>query len=316
MYCLTKITHPYLFQGKYKRDNYFEGWYFKITDSKREHTYAIIPGISLERNDTHAFIQILDMNNKVSNFHYDINEFSYNPAKFEFMIGDNYFSKSRIRLNLNGDGISIQGDLFFCDIIEYPRTAFNPGVMGWFHFVPGMECHHDIISIQHEIKGRLKINGSKAVFNGGKGYIEKDWGSSMPQSWVWFQSNHFGADDVSLSLSIAKIPLMRGSFTGFIVLFRYKERLIMFTTGNGARISELSGNNNVLRIAVKDCRFRLDLRISNSGRGGQIKAPVNGQMSRSITESLDAAVRIRLSDRTGRILYEGAGTNGGLEIVE
>ncbi|WP_243392439.1 MULTISPECIES: tocopherol cyclase family protein [unclassified Mesotoga] len=26
---------------------------------------------------------------------------------------------------------------------------------------------------------------------GGKGYIEKDWGRSLPDAWIWMQSNNF-----------------------------------------------------------------------------------------------------------------------------
>ena len=39
--------------------------------------------------------------------------------------------------------------------------------------------------------GSLEINGAEISFEGGKGYIEKDWGRSMPSDWIWIQSNHF-----------------------------------------------------------------------------------------------------------------------------
>jgi hypothetical protein len=315
MYCIKKITHPEIFQGKNKKNRYFEGWYYKIVDAKSKNVYAIIPGISIGKWDTHAFIQVLDMNNEVSYFEYDISDFKYNTNKYEIMIGDNYFSKSRIRLNLSGNDISIQGDLYFCNILEYPRTFWNPGAMGIFLYKPFMECYHDIINIQHEIAGHLKINGKRVEFSNGIGYIEKDWGRSMPKSWVWFQSNHFGPDDVSLSVNIGNVPWLFGSFIGFIAMFRYRDRIFMFTSCNGSWISELYNNKNKLRGTIKSCRFRLDF-IVTYAEGGVIKAPVNGQMSRSIMESTHSIVKVRFSDHTGRVLYEGIGANGGVEIVE
>lgn len=315
MYRLNKLMHPEIFQGKYRKKRYFEGWYFRITDSKAEHVYAIIPGISIGQWDTHAFIQVLDSDNKVSYFRYDINDFEFNEHRFEIMIGDNYFSKSRIRLNLIGNELSLQGDLYFCNILEYPRSCRRPGVMGPFLFLPRMECYTDIINIQSEIIGHLKISGERIDFTGGIGYVEKNWGRSMPQSWVWIQSNHFQPDDVSVSLNIAKIPCLCGSFIGFISMFRYKDRIFMFTTYSGAWISRLYHSNNHLRVTLKDCRFRLDINVTYA-QGGTIKAPVNGQMSRSITENVNSVIKLRFSDRSGRILYEGIGTNTGLEIVE
>lgn len=315
MYCIRKRWNPDIFQGKGKKNKYFEGWYFKITDNKMEHSYAIIPGISIGEWDTHAFIQILDSNNKVSYFHYDIDEFGYNDKKFEIMIGDNYFSKSRIRLNIVGQGINLQGDLYFCDIMEFPKTLCRPGVMGPFLYLSFMECYHDIISIQHNIIGHLTVSGKKIEFSDGIGYIEKNWGTSMPNSWLWFQSNHFEPDDVSIFLSVAKIPFMGTSFTGFLCMFRYKDRIFMFTTYNGSWISEMSQYQNKMKVTFKDCRFRLDVNITFA-EGGQIVAPMKGQMCRNITESINSVVKVRFSERHGRILYKGIGTNGGLEIVE
>lgn len=315
LYRLNKLCHPEIFQGKYKRKRYFEGWYYKLTDSKGERTISVIPGVSIGEWDAHAFIQVIDQDNKVHYFRYDLNEFNYNEKLFEIMIGDNYFSKSRVRLNLVNHNLKIRGDLYFNNIMEFPKTCICLGVMGPFLYIPWMECYHDIISLQHDIAGHLLISDKKVEFSGGVGYIEKNWGKSMPSSWIWMQSNHFHPDDVSISLEIGKIPCLSGSFIGFIVLFRYKDRIFRFTTYSGARIRRLYYSSNKLKVTVQDCRFRLEMIVTHS-EGGILKAPVNGRMSRDIVESNNAVVKVRFSDRKGNILYEGIGMNAGLEIVE
>lgn len=314
MYCIKRLLNPDLFQGKNKKHNYFEGWYFRITDHKMENTFAIIPGISIGEWDTHAFIQVMDSNHNVSYYHYDLDEFQFNEKKFEIMIGENYFSKSRIRLNIDGKHFNLQGDLYFSNIMEFPRSVFRPGVMGPFSFIPFMECRHDIISIQHDIIGHLKVSGKNMDFTGGIGYIEKDWGSSMPKSWTWFLSNHFQPDHVSLSVNIAHIPFLCTSFKGFIILFRYKDRIFLFTTYSGAWLKMFSSSKKQLKLKTRDCRFQLELNISYAD-GGDIIAPVKGKMCRNITECSNAVVKLKFSDRKGNVLYEGIGTNGGLEIV-
>lgn len=315
MYGISRLLNPDIFQGKYQKKHYFEGWYYKITDSRSEYSIAVIPGISIGEWDTHAFIQIIDSKNKESYFHYEIDEFSFNENEYEIMIGENYFSKSRIRLNITGKDLSLQGDLYFCNIMEFPRTILRPGIMGPFLYVPFMECYHDIVSIQNSVIGHLKISGKNVDFTEGIGYIEKNWGRSMPKSWVWFQSNHFQPDDISLFLSIADIPCLGSSFTGFLALFRYKERIFTFTSYNGSWISRFYERNNNLLITFRDCRFRMEIKITYA-QGMKLVAPVHGQMCRNIIESINSVVKVRFSERNGNVLYEGIGTNGGIEIVE
>jgi SH3-like domain-containing protein len=105
------------------------------------------------------------------------------------------------------------------------------------------------------------------------------------------------------------------SFQGFLALFRYKDRIFTFTTYNGSWIRQIFLTGNKLKLTIRDCRFRLNISITYN-EGAAIKAPVHGQMCRSIKESINAIVKVRFSDHTGNILYEGIGTNGGLEIVE
>ena len=60
--------------------------------------------------------------------------------------------------------------------------------MGPFHYLPFLECNHAIISLRHHITGSLKVNNQKFQIIG-DGYIEKDWGRSFPQDYLWLQSN-------------------------------------------------------------------------------------------------------------------------------
>jgi hypothetical protein len=314
MYRLYRIYHPEIFQGKNQKKNYFEGWYYKVIDKNKEHALAIIPGISIEKEDPHAFIQILDHQNKTNYFRYDISEFRFHEKRFEIMIGDNYFSRDRIRLNILEKGTLIQGELRFDHIISLPKTILRPGIMGPYSFIPIMECYHGIISIHHEIEGKLNLSGNPTDFTNGYGYIEKDWGKSFPEKWIWFQSNHFGSSGVTLMFSVAKIPWFRKSFTGFISFLRLKGRIYVFATYTGAKLKRLSFHGNSIFIILEDLRFRMEVRVSGTD-GGTLMAPRNGLMKRKILESINGVVTVRFFTRQGELIYEGTGYNTGLEIV-
>jgi hypothetical protein len=317
MYLIKKLYHPENFQGKYKKTNYFEGWYFKNIDKKRENVLAVIPGISLdtERLDNHAFIQVLDAKNcKVSYIRYNISEFKFDNNKFQIQIGDNFFSRKEMRLNIEDDNINILGHLSFSNIIRYPKTLTHPGIMGPYSFVPFMECYHGIINIHHDISGQLNISEKEIDFSHGYGYIEKDWGKSFPESWIWFQSNHFGLDDVTIMFSAAKIPWIGRSFLGLISFIRIKDKIFHFSTYTRAKISKLDYKDNNLRVALEDKKYRLEMHVTNS-KGGILKAPQNGLMHREILESIDATIGVKFSYINGKIIYQGEGKNTGFEIV-
>ena len=88
--------------------------------------------------------------------------------------------------------------------------------MGWYAFIPFMECYHGVVSANHYTEGYANYKGQKINFNGGKGYIEKDRGISFPESWIWLQANTFADRDVSFFFSVAKIPWLGSSFPGFL----------------------------------------------------------------------------------------------------
>jgi len=170
MYLLKKLFDPAIYQGKNKRENYFEGWYFKIIDHDCEHALAVIPGISYAKGgvDSHAFIQVLDArNHRVDYLRYAISHFSFNEDKFEVSIGKNYFSDEMIKLDVGEGASRIAGELYFTNRVKYPKTLRKPGIMGPYTFIPRMECYHGIISMDHEIIGKLSLNGDTVDFNGG-----------------------------------------------------------------------------------------------------------------------------------------------------
>lgn len=316
MYLLKKLFNPDIFQGRYKKKNYFEGWYFKIIDRNMKNVLAVIPGVSFDKHkkDSHAFVQVMDAHScKVNYLKYDISAFKFNKDKFEIEIGDNYFSDKEIRLFIKDDVLSIQGRLKFENIIAYPKTIWRPGVMGPYTFIPFMECYHGIVNIHHDIYGQLNIDGSEIDFSNGYGYIEKDWGRSFPEAWIWLQSNHFKKDDVSVMFSLAKIPWLGRYFMGLISFIRIKDKTYRFATYTKAKVLELNYINNSLKVILADRKYKLELNARHSNVG-ILKAPKNGLMQREVLESITAVVNVRLSDKEDNTIYEGIGTNTGLEI--
>ncbi|MCU0641647.1 MAG: hypothetical protein MUC35_06110 [Candidatus Margulisbacteria bacterium] len=310
------MYEPASFQGSGRQSGYFEGWYFKLVDPAGVRPIAIIPGVSLTRNDAHSFIQILDGGSHQSAYHrFPVTDFKADPKKFDLRVGPNHFSGAGFALDLPG----IKGAVTFGRLQPWPVSLFSPGAMGPFAFVPRMECQHGIISFDHSLTGQLTVGGSKENYTGGRGYIEKDWGHSMPKAWVWLQSNDFAPEGTSLSVSVARVPWLGMSFNGFIVGFRHGGKLYRFTTYLGSRLKELTYQPNGVTLTFEDKDYVLDIGAVGGAAGGtELAAPVVGAMEGRIFEHLPATVRVRLyaKVKNGRAeIFAGTGRFAGLEIV-
>ncbi|MBN1374883.1 MAG: hypothetical protein JXA01_01870 [Dehalococcoidia bacterium] len=298
---------------------HFEGWYFKLVDKAEHNIYAIIPGVSFdEHGGPHCFIQVLNGKDAASHyFRYDINGFRYSQRRFEIWVGQSFFSRDKIRLSISGEGLEISGSLDFCEPKLWPSTLISPGAMGWYAFVPFMECYHGVVSFDHEINGSLKINGREVDFSGGRGYIEKDWGRSFPHYYAWAQSNHFSEKGTSIMVSIANIPWLGKSFDGFIVGFLHGNRLYRFTTYNGAKLIGLNVKPRSLEAAFLSGDYLLEIEAHKSS-GATLAAPSLGAMNGRVAESMTSNVWARLS-RSHRghrgVIFEEKGRHAGLEIA-
>jgi len=311
-----RLYYPEIFQGNLRKKQYFEGWYFKQVTQDQAYTFSFIPGVSLVENDPHAFIQIMNGYAATSDYiRYPVNEFSWDSRRLFLKIGSSTFTASSIILNIESENINLTGKIDFINMIRYPKSIFSPGIMGWYSFVPFMECNHGIISVNHDLYGKISINKNEVDFTGGKGYIEKDWGTSFPEAWIWIQSNNFKEHDTSFSFSIAKIPWMGRFFIGFIAFLYLNRKFYLFSTYNKSVFSEITHSKEIIEISVRNRWNILKIKVIKNSFG-DLRAPVSGEMSRRIKESVDSEVHLQLSDKYNNPEYEGTGKNVGLEIIE
>jgi len=310
------IYSPEIFQGNLKKKNYFEGWYFKHVSKDLNNVYSFIPGISLSDDDPHSFIQVINgITGKTCYITYPVNEFKWNKNRLYLEIGNSIFTDSFIDLKIENEDIKVSGRLEYKNIIKYPKTLISPGIMGWYSFVPFMECKHGIVSVNHEISGVLNIDNGIIDMNEGRGYIEKDWGSSFPEAWIWIQSNNFKNIDTSFTFSVAKIPWLGKYFPGFISFLYFDKRFYLFSSYNNSTLTGINYDGKTINFTLKNNYSTLKV-TAVKNRSGELMAPVSGKMSRRIKESIDSFVIISLYDKHNNLIYNDSAQRAGLEIID
>ena len=311
-----RVFNPEVFQGSLSGRRYFEGWYFKNVSVNRDMVYSFIPGIALNRKMPHAFIQVINgLTGKTHYIDYPLSAFSFSRKEFRVQVGTSVFTRDGIHLDIDSDGLKIAGQLVYSGNVKYPSSLFSPGIMGWYSFVPFMECKHAVVSVTHRIDGGLVINGEFIDFSGGKGYIEKDWGKSFPESWIWLQSNHFLHSDASMMISIAKIPWLGSFFTGFLGFLYYNETFYPFSTYLNSEITMLQRDDE--RLSIEICGKDFTLQVSAAIRqSGLLRAPKSGEMNRHIKESIDSELEVNLISNKGTTIYKDHAVRAGLEVID
>lgn len=317
-YGIKKMKNPNIFQGNRKRKKYFEGWYFKMVSADGSSILSVIPGISLSHNGEkqHAFIQIIDGKSaKTFYYVYPIEEFVFSKKRFVVRIGDNYFSEDRVILDIQNDSTSIKGEIHMSDHVNLSHNKKKKkGIMGWYRFVPFMQCYHGVVSLTHNLNGSLIKDNKTYNFDNGLGYIEKDWGKSMPSDWIWMQSNNFNSENTSFMLSVANIPWMGSSFTGFLGFFLHDSILQRFGTYTHAKLHMETSNSDTIRITITDKTYTYLIETYRN-KSGVLKAPVKGSMDRRISESIDAKLLLKVMDKNANVIFSDSTSIAGLETV-
>ena len=306
---------PPRFQGWGRRRHYFEGWYFKVVVPEHELAYAFIPGISYDRaGKGHAFLQVLNGVAATSEYHeYRTEQFRPAPDRFYLQLGPHTFATDRLLIDLP----HLQLDLSFGGVTNWPASVKAPGVMGWYGYVPGMQCYHGLVSFHHRTLGSMRVGHATYDASSGLGYTEKDWGTGFPDAWIWAQSNHLSGTDrpASLMASVASIPWLGSSFTGFLCTLMLEGELHVFTTWAGARVQVfLEEAEQTVRLVFTKKELRLSL-VGHPAPGGQLASPISGAMTGNINESLRGEVEVLLK-RGGEEVYRGVASWAGLEVSE
>lgn len=297
--------------------NHFEGWYFKVVDAEERQPYAFIVGVFLGE-DRHAFVQVLDGRTGTSWYHrFNVRKFSASRSSFDVRIGNNRFHAGGIELDLDRSDLKaehvIKGRISFGDWTPWPSSFFSPGAMGVYAFVPFIECNHGLLSLDHEISGSLEMQGQRVSYEGGRGYLEKDWGSSFPKGYTWTQSNHFSEPGIAVTAAVATSPWLKLSFRGFIVGFLFEGTVHCFRSYVNAVIESLQVSETHMHLRVRNRSHRLEIKVKKSA-GAVLMAPYEGKMKERVAETMSSTIDLCFSTLSGARLYVGTGRSACLEI--
>jgi tocopherol cyclase len=313
---------------------FFEGWYYKLTSSAGE-TLIVIPGVIFRPNipdGGFCFVMVGDPSHPEAPGRYQLHRFPLSQfsttaagrggAGWEVRIGANRFRADSLHLSIQAAEQAASGYVEAVSSQPWPTSLVLPDVMGWFAWLPGMECRHGVVSLYSKLKGSLELNGRPFVAT--SAYIEKDWGSAFPRTYTWIQASF--DETATLLLSVASIPfpsdrLELTRFRGFLggLWLPQHGGLYRFATYTGAVVESLSvsPDENRVRVVIRSAQHALT--VTAEGRREEalrLHGPTpGGHFEPWVDEMLGARVQVELVRRSdGQMVFSGESEQGGLEI--
>lgn len=276
-------------QTNQSKKNQFEGYYFRHTTTKQQ-SISFIIGVSTFIEDPHCFIQIIQSHPATSHYiRYPLECFKITKYPFTISIHKNSFTEHSCHIQIERTHLTCHADFHYGTFSPLKTIMLNNHVMGPFQYLPAMECKHSIVSMNHDVEGTVIINQQNVVFpKGSRGYIEKDWGSSFPSSYVWIQANTFPTK-TSFFCSIARIPYLSFVFPGFLCVLQYDQKQLVFATYLGSTL--LYKNHDC--IIFKHKEYTLLVEPTNHTTLPLV-APLKGHMNVVIKEGLQASLQLTL----------------------
>lgn len=264
--------------------NYFYGWYLKCQSETQ--TLAVIPAVHRSGQKRSCSIQFITKDHA---WNVDYPAAAFRRTKEGIRIGRNRFGEKGIFLAVHTPELTISGKLRFG-----PLSPLKYDIMGPFSVLPFLECRHSVRSMSHFVCGRIDINGEEYLFQDAFGYWEGDQGRSFPKEYVWTQCSFPGG---SLMLSVADVPIAGFDFRGIISVVLWKGRQYRLATYLGAKAVWIQGG----KIRIAQGNMELEAWLPEEIKS-PLKAPVNGEMKRTIHESAACRVRYRFR-KAGRTFF-------------
>lgn len=265
---------------------YFEGWYHKLTCPDAKTFFLVIFGYVSDGKNKFAFIQIASsVDGQQHFFRFPIKDLTI--TKESVHIGENYFTKNHIYLNLR----SCQMD---CRLIDDSVNSNINSLIGIKKFVPFVDCKHEVLCFDNMLSGRIVYQ--QQVFQGAfTYYLETSWGNGFPERYFWLHANCFdNCLNTSFLIALAEPKFLGWKTKQHLGYLRHNGNTHVFRTGNTK--VDLNVEKKSLQLQNKNLTVKVQY---DYGLPVSLKGPFKGNMENNVVEHIHAKTRLKIQPENG-----------------
>ncbi len=279
---------PNSIRGTFERNKFFEGWFQKVYSKSHKASFILIYGYATHNSDDEfGFLQILIPNQTPEIVYFPKNEVACDIEQHIFHMGKNLLTTELIRIDING--LSIELNL---KNTQPFRTFKNS--MGYTYFIPNLPCYHSVLNTVQSVSGEIQHNGVRYMLDHEMGYLEKNWGTTFPESYFWVHAIDPNNPAISLLFSRAKIVWLGKTYIKHVGYLRFDGQQIELRALKNFSVSNSNISPENRSIQIRSASAQIDLALGY-GREVLFKGPKDGALSRSIAHQTDARIKVSLT---------------------
>ena len=202
-------------------------------------------------------------------------------------MGNNLLTTELIRIDVNG----LRIDLYLNS--THPFRTFKNS-MGYTYFIPNLPCYHSVLNTAQSVSGEIQHQGVCYILDHEMGYLEKNWGTTFPESYFWVHAIDPNNPAISLLFSRAKIVWLGKTYIKHVGYLCFDGQQIELRELKNFSVSNsnLGPENRIIQI--RSASAQLDLALEY-GREVLFKGPKDGALSRIIQHQTDASIKVSLT---------------------
>lgn len=305
---MLSIHKPSSLQGNFDRNKYFEGWFHKIYSSKYKASFIVIYGYATGNStNKFGFIQVHIPNQQVLIMYFDKNEIFCDPNQHVIRMGAHVLTTHKIDINTNEIGIQL-------DLTNNQPIRTFKNSMGYNYVIPNLPCYHAILNKSHTISGEIRAGDTSFVMGKDMGYLEKNWGTSFPDNYIWLHAVDPTNTEVNLLFSQAEIKWMGGTFLRHLGYLNFENECIDFRQFKNSEVSStfVGSEKQLIRFSSKLIELEISIVL-----GGQVlfKGPEDGALRRDIVHYTDAFMEVKLKRNAETTVFRLVGNYENVQIT-
>ncbi|QMS84308.1 hypothetical protein [Candidatus Xianfuyuplasma coldseepsis] len=295
--------NTFAFQNK-KKKNYFEGWYYRITDAENNINIAVIFALTKDKKHPHSFIQFYDGHQKKAYYYtFDINDFYYDDANDTVRIGQNELSVHHLLLHT--DDVHIEATNH--EVVPLQIYNGHQSAMGYLSNAP-LECFQEVLFMTSDVTFTLNNSPHK-----GTSYMEKTYGTNFPSQWIWLQSNH-SKNGSLISFSVGKVPVLFFEVKGFFLILNINGKEQRYGSYNFSKIKIDAVSDTHTTFSIRKGTTTIIITAKTNHPVELVGPRKNGTMDLAVHESLNATATIKVFNHND-IIFEDEYEHVGLELM-
>jgi len=277
---MLKRFKPTLLQGNLDRKQYFEGWFQKVYSADHNASFIIIYGFATGHTaDKMGFIQLHIPQHKPQMFTFHKSEIQCDSHQHRVQFRDNIFSKNEIKIHTS------EIDLNLSVKANQIKSEYN-NTMGNYYLIPNLPCYHAVVEELHHLSGEIRCFDTQYVLSNAKGYLEKNWGISFPDKYIWLHAFDPNNPQNQILFSQADIKWLGKSFLKHVGYIKFLDTTIDLRRLKKCHISYERINDKEESIVITAQSIRIEIVVYLNEKVHFI-GPQNGLMNRTIVHFND-----------------------------